>query len=346
MSKVLKVENGNYTIKVESGGEIILDTARGSTNGGKPAGTVVIRGSLEVEGSTTTVESTDTLIHDNIITLNSGETGIGINALKNYQSGIEVDRGSAATARIVFDEQISWTLGGNSGVGTWKLENTADGLIPLYTKGIKADGTLFVDVGNGVISVTNTNDYEEKVFTYNQAGIIEEAVVGAGVIIDDDHIPNAKAIGDYFVYALNSIGTSIITDFDTAVVTRDFDTTGIQSQVNVRVDNFPITNFFVDRVEFESIGILKNKITLLDSNEDLILDAPGTGNIVIRDTLQLTETPGIDDILIDPAVPLDGVKIYAKTEYTGNTGIYFVNKSNTRDELISKNRAVAYSMIF
>ena len=346
MSKVLKVENGNYTVKVESGREIILDTARGATSGGKPAGTVVIRGSLEVEGATTTVESTDTFVQDNIITLNSGETGVGISALKNYQSGIEVDRGSAATARIVFDENINWTLGGNSGVGTWKLENTADGLIPLHTNGIKADGTLFVDVGNGVISVTNTNDYEKKVFTYNNSGVIEEAFAGAGVIVDDDHIPNAKAIQDFFVYSLNSLGTSIITDFDTVVAARDIDTTGNESQVNIRVDNLPTANFYTDRVEFESIGFLKNKITLLDSNEDLIIDAPGTGNVVIRDTLQLTETPGVDDVLLDPTVPSDGVKLYAKTEYTGNTGIYFVNKSNTRDELISKNRAVVYSMIF
>ena len=36
MSKVLKVENGNYTVKVEAGGNIILDTARG-TNTGNPA---------------------------------------------------------------------------------------------------------------------------------------------------------------------------------------------------------------------------------------------------------------------------------------------------------------------
>ena len=59
MSKVLKVENGNYTVKVEAGQTIILDTARGTTTGSpsQPAGTVIVRGSLEVEGTTTTVES-------------------------------------------------------------------------------------------------------------------------------------------------------------------------------------------------------------------------------------------------------------------------------------------------
>ena len=86
MSKVLSVNNGNYTVKVEAGGQILLDTARGSFVSGKPAGTVVIRGSLEVEGTTTTVESNDTLINDNILTLNNGQAGAGISASKNWQT--------------------------------------------------------------------------------------------------------------------------------------------------------------------------------------------------------------------------------------------------------------------
>ena len=111
MSKVLKVENGNYTVKVEAGGNIILDTARGTNTGNPalPAGTVIVRGSLEVEGSTTTVESNDTLLNDNIITLNNGETGAGISASKGYSSGLEVDRGSLAKGRFIWDDQIAWT---------------------------------------------------------------------------------------------------------------------------------------------------------------------------------------------------------------------------------------------
>ena len=35
-----------------------------------------------------------------------------------------------------------------------------------------------------------------------------------------------------------------------------------------------------------------------------------------------------------------------KPEAYGGSGIFFVNKENTRDELISKRKAIAYSMIF
>ena len=59
MSKVLSINDGNYTVKVEAGGQILLDTARGSFVSGQPAGTVIVRGSLEVEGTTTTVESNE-----------------------------------------------------------------------------------------------------------------------------------------------------------------------------------------------------------------------------------------------------------------------------------------------
>ena len=80
MSKVLKVENGNYSVKVEAGQNIILDTARGTTTGSpsKPAGTVIVRGSLEVEGTTTTVESNNTVIADNDVSSHAE-----INALRS-----------------------------------------------------------------------------------------------------------------------------------------------------------------------------------------------------------------------------------------------------------------------
>ena len=71
MSKVLKIENGGYTIKVQSGQSIVLDTARGNADGNnRPNGNVIVRGNLEVEGSTITVESVNTTLNDNILTLN------------------------------------------------------------------------------------------------------------------------------------------------------------------------------------------------------------------------------------------------------------------------------------
>tara|TARA_A100001035_G_scaffold266790_1_gene250193 strand:- start:1523 stop:2563 length:1041 start_codon:yes stop_codon:yes gene_type:complete len=346
MSKVLKVENGNYSIKVESGGNIILDTARGATSGSppQPAGTVIVRGSLEVEGTTTTLESKNTVITDNVIVLNNGESGAGISITNNQEAGIQIDRGTLDDAKFVFDETISWTLGGDSGTGTFKLIDSTSQILPLRTDGIKADGNLYLDTGAGVISVTNTVDYEEKVFTYT-GGVIVDG--GGGVVVDDDNIPNAKAIVDYFTYALTSVGVAdIIRENDTKVEVSDFQTTGAPSNAVIAIDGTDKLVVYGDRMEFDSLRIESSKISTLDSNQNLVLEAPGIGSVQVNDNLFITETPGPDDALTDPAAPLEGIKLYSKTQATGNTGLFFVNKSSTRDEIISNNRALVYSMVF
>ncbi|SVC63147.1 uncharacterized protein METZ01_LOCUS316001, partial [marine metagenome] len=57
-------------------------------------------------------------------------------------------------------------------------------------------------------------------------------------------------------------------------------------------------------------------------------------------------TPSIDDATIDPTAPTDGLKLYAKTPGIGKTGLFYVNSSNVRDEILSKNRSLLLSMIF
>ena len=82
------------------------------------------------------------------------------------------------------------------------------------------------------------------------------------------------------------------------------------------------------------------------SNSDLVLESPGTGSVRIDDTIHINSTPGLDDNTIDPVAPTDGVKIYAKAEGNGNTGIYYVNSNSELDELISRNRSLLYGMLF
>jgi hypothetical protein len=58
---------GDYKIQTASNGQIRLDT-------GVNTGTVVITGSLNVLGKTTTVQAENASIKDNTLTINSGET--------------------------------------------------------------------------------------------------------------------------------------------------------------------------------------------------------------------------------------------------------------------------------
>lgn len=67
------------------------------------APTIIIDGNLTVSGTTTSVETTNSTITDNIIVLNQGETGAGITA---GSSGIEIERGSLTNVSIVYDDTV------------------------------------------------------------------------------------------------------------------------------------------------------------------------------------------------------------------------------------------------
>ena len=71
--------------------------------------TVTIPGNLIVQGTTTSVNTADTTVSDNIITLNAGESGAGITL---GTAGIEIDRGDSSTVSFLYNDSIDkWTLG-------------------------------------------------------------------------------------------------------------------------------------------------------------------------------------------------------------------------------------------
>lgn len=340
MAKVVRVSQGDYKVIVQNGGTITLDPTNGQSD---ESGLVLVKGDLEVRGDTTTVSSSTMTVEDNIITLNQGQQGSGISASLDYRSGFEIDRGSLTTARVVFDEQISWANGGDSGIGTFTFE-AGSTTLPIKTSGIVAGGTLYVQTGAGVISVTGSTNYEESVYTYD-SGVITDS--GGGVIIDDDNIPNAKAVADYVNYIFSADLQPGIEDEDTSVVASDFDNNSVESKITVSIDGNTTAEFFSNRTVLNDVQILDNEISSLTSNSDLILSASGTGNVRIEDNLNITNTPHNDDVATDPSVPTENsTTIYTKAEAGGNTGIYYVNSNETRDELISRNRALVFSMLW
>ena len=84
MSKILNVNTGNYVARVSSGNTITLDT-------GTQAGTVVVTGDLQINGTQTTVNSQTLDLVDNIITLNKGENGAGVT---ENTAGIQIGNAS------------------------------------------------------------------------------------------------------------------------------------------------------------------------------------------------------------------------------------------------------------
>ena len=215
MSRVVKIYDSNYKVAVQSGGVITLDT-------GALTGTTVITGNLEVKGATTNVSSTNVNIDDNILVLSDGTVGNGLPASVQYKSGIEVERGEYENAQWVYDEQVTWTLGGLSSgslpAGTFYAA-VGNQKLPINTPGIVAQGNLYVDTGNGIITVTGTNNYEEKIWNYNNGVVTPDN--NSEIIVDDDNIPNAKAVKDYVEFVFASQFYDTIAGGDTSVKVID-----------------------------------------------------------------------------------------------------------------------------
>ena len=323
-ASVVSIPNNDYIVKVTPGGTITFDT-------GPTQGRVVFTGDFTVGGSQTIVNSTNLDVQDNIITVNSGETGAGITLLK---SGIRVDRGSLTDAQMVFNENFSWTdpITETTVNGGFIFETIAGMPVGIKTVSIGTNGEdlYLINSGNGVISVTGTNNYE-------------------GNVTDDDHIPNKKYVDDEIVNALTSTFQRRIEEGSTTksfVEVRDREVSGLQSVINFELDSVNVGRVYADRTELQDIKIQDNMIETTTSDQDLILSAPGTGGIKVLDNMTLTSTPAIDDALADPAGPADGLKLYVKTPETGGTGLFFKHANTTSGEIISRKNALLLSMLF
>ena len=319
--------SGNYSIKVADAGVIKLDT-------GLAVGEVQVTGNLVVSGTTTTVNSTEVTINDNILVLNAGEAGTGVTL---NESGIRIERGSLADVQFLFNENIVWNdpVSNTTKTGAFVLKDESGGNIGLEVRSISTGGgdLFLINAGTGVVSVSGTNNYETQVDSHG-----------------DDALTNKKYVDDKITSGLATInikkirdGVSTLTD----VVVEDTETNpGNPSTVKVTVDGNNSHTYYNNRSEFHDLRIYDSTIQTTVSTGDLTLSAPGTGSVIIDDNLHIKPTPHPDDALVDPGAPTEGLKLYSKAPGIGKTGLFYVNSSNVRDEILSKNRSLLLSMIF
>ena len=333
MSKFVHVPNGNYKIQVQQGSTITFDTNPNGLDGSAAddqQGKVIVTGDLEVRGNQTFINSETMEVEDNIIVLNKGDSGPGVTL---GTSGLQINRGpgTANDKYFVYDEALD--------VFAFRTADPSGGAsVGLRTNSISTgsgDLTINTGAGTGVITVTGTVNYEQNV-------------------TDDDDITNKKYVDDAILNAFATVFLTQIGDGVTnpsTVKVLDNESTGVDSLVQINIDTTTVAEFYEDRLELSEIRITGTTIETTESNEDLILSAPGTGSVVVRDILEITSVPGLDTDPLDPLnivppAPSNGVKIYINNESTGGTGIFFANAQDRRDEIISNNRSLVYGMIF
>ncbi len=323
--KYVKVSDNSYKLSVTDGGTIYLYT-------GAETGEVRISGDLIVQGNTTTVQSEELTVKDNIIILNQGETGAGITL---DEAGIRIDRGTLQDAYIVLDEDITNSRTGLPGVFAFKFNDGSAAAIRTNAINTAGSDLHLINSGTGVITVTGTTDYENQV-------------------TDDDDITNKKYVDDaistsFATVFLKQIGDGVSSPSSIRIFDSEPspDGSGVDhSKITFTIDGVIHAEMYDDRLEYGNLRFTDTIIETISSNDDLVLRAPGTGAVRIDDTLHINSTPGDDDVAIEPTQPIDGSKIYISTQSTGKSGIYFVNDEANRDELVSKNRALLFGMLF
>jgi len=95
----------------------------------------------------------------------------------------------------------------------------------------------------------------------------------------------------------------------------------------------------------DNININANDIISSDTNGNINITPNGTGNIVLTKTTGVSVQLDFTDQGSDPSATASVNKIYSKTPSGGGTGLYFVNNT-TSGEMISKSKAIAYSLVF
>jgi hypothetical protein len=179
-------------------------------------------------------------------------------------------------------------------------------------------------------------------FTYANTGINLPSTVATGTvrpdaILDDDNIPNMKAVADYAANVASLATINRILENDTKVQAYDFDTSGV-SEITFEVDGTEQAVINSSGLTVNNIRIQNNNIFNIASENVLLGDGAdpkgGVLNIANR------------SLLSTPSTPLGYVKLYSRDVVgTGGTGLYFVNTLGTGDELISKTKAFLYSLI-
>jgi hypothetical protein len=345
MGQFLRV-NGDYNIKTEEGARITLDT-------GPNVGSVRVTGDLVVEGATVVIAATNLDIEDNIIVLNKGETGAGVTL--DY-SGIEIDRGTLGEASLIWNENIAIPAGSSSSnTGGWQFVSGTGGVYSfsdsrLKLKEILTEATtdggdlLLIGQGTGVVKVIGTDNYENQVThdddvpnkkyvddTIQNNPTFQVVSDNSRVTVSDkDRLPNIAAQPGSLAYLTATTGFS----------------TGGESAVSVIIDAALNTQFYPNRTEMFDLEFTGSEITTKSgiTNQNINVRTQGTGKLQTNYAVQL------DSIAGTPAYVTDATLLYSATPSIGTTGVWYVNptaEARLRSgELINKNKALVFSMIF
>jgi hypothetical protein len=370
MSKILKVSQGDYRIQVPTGNSITLDT--GTT------GSVIITGDLDIKGQTTTIESVNATVSDNILVLNKGEPHTNGTGITLGSSGIQIDRGRDGnvilSTRIVYDESVNHynPISTNTEAGTYVLSSFRDSSATLAS----------LQVSSIELSAISSNGTNTNGIAFNLRGSDTTLTV---VNSTHNEVPYENRLIDSSLTTKLYVKTYVVSgnlkpattftpflgsmaDVDT-IYKKTADVPGVPGSIKALVETTTNSEiiFKIDQTQravittaglsVDTINLFGNLIKNVGSGSPLVqlpLVLTSDANLVeVNAVLTLDDQSSSEQLTVATTAIANKTKIYSKDiEGPGRTGIYFTNNNTyganayNNDELVSRNRAVLLSMLF
>ena len=276
---------------------------------GDNTGTVVIAGNLTVNGTTTTVNSNTVEIGDNILVLNSDETGT-----PSQDAGIEVERGTSTNVALRWSESNTHWEQTSDGTNYYRLLSTDDNYIEDLT------------AGTG-ISITHTPGAASNA-TISTSNIPNSSLQNNSISISDGSTTEVVDLGETITFVDGTDMNVVVSA--TNQVTVNHNVAGANTIIT------PSTNTFVDEISVSAQGHVTNVgtgtinwnvadnyafKTITDGSNDAVADSNG-------DTFTVT---GSGDITASINPSNDTLTI----SFNNSTG-YLTAESDTLDSVTTR----------
>ena len=266
---------------------------------------------------------------------------------------VKTGTGAGGSNSVIFDSKTTRVSGDLIVDGTSTTLNTASLTIEDAIIRLAKNNTNTVDTDSGILIERGVAN--NAAFYWNEGDSVFKAVTttsdGTGTSITDTALAKiqvAEPAASSDVATKNyvdstSSGAALTGSTNNTVVTVT-GASAIQGEANLTFDGttLAVTGNITatTTIANDAVSIIDNVVTATRSNDDLILKASGTGNVVVNDTLTFSA------MATDPTATAQ-TTLYNKTAGGGGTGLYFRNSaigSGAVGELISKKKATALAI--
>jgi len=242
-------EGATPTISI---GQAVATTSDVTFNSVTVSEDVVVSGNLLVEGTTTTINTNEVNIGDNILLLNSDETGT-----PSQNAGFEIERGTSTNVSFLWDETADrWTLGSQSLVASsfiGSLSGNASTASKLQfarsiTLGGALTGSATFDGSQNITINANLNSGSIILGTDTTGDYVETVAAGAGISVSGSGVGATATVSHADTSTQASVNNSngnVIQDITldtyghiTALGSTNLDTRYVRQTTNQTISGF------------------------------------------------------------------------------------------------------------